>query len=203
MKIATHNSGTGYPAFKWYHKLLIPFSKTQSKNISSQLRNKCTYFDIRIKEQHKKDSVVFWNICHGLWRSKTTLSGVLSDISIYLSLNLKNVKHEDIYIMITYEGKSLPIEEEDFINQIKKQIDTINSFYPSTIYAKIILTEVNIKKPKWRNIYRNPDAPSYIQGYKNLDGSSWHTYLPIPWLWNKIYGDHNFNDDVYKFVDFL
>lgn len=37
-----------------------------------------------------------------------------------------------------------------------------------------------------------------------LDGRSWHTYLPIPWLWKKIYYNKpEFNDDYYTNVDFL
>lgn len=36
------------------------------------------------------------------------------------------------------------------------------------------------------------------------DGHSWHTYIPIPWLWKKIYHNHpEFNAEQYTLVDFL
>ena len=43
-----------------------------------------------------------------------------------------------------------------------------------------------------------------IQGFLPLDGRSWHTYLPIPWLWDRLYNrPHTFNSDKFTFVDFL
>jgi hypothetical protein len=194
-KIATHNSGTGEKSKKWYHKLLIPFARTQKKTLEEQVLAGCTYFDIRIRENGDYRTSGSWNVSHGLWQSDCKFIEVLKQIK--RSSSGKSL----IYIMVTYEGDSLPFNEEYFVNDVKWWINMVNTY--SIDESTLSLTEVNIKKPKWRNIYKNPNAPSYIQGYKNLDGSSWHTYLPLPWLWNKIYGDHNFDDDVYKFVDFL
>lgn len=43
-----------------------------------------------------------------------------------------------------------------------------------------------------------------VQGFLPLDGRSWHTYLPIPWLWDRLYKrPHVFNEEVFTFVDFL
>lgn len=40
--------------------------------------------------------------------------------------------------------------------------------------------------------------------FKVLDGTSWHTYLPIPFIWKKIYYNKvDFNNEVYQMVDFL
>lgn len=42
------------------------------------------------------------------------------------------------------------------------------------------------------------------RGFLPLDGKSWHTYLPIPWLWDRLYHrPHTFNADKFTFVDFL
>ena len=42
------------------------------------------------------------------------------------------------------------------------------------------------------------------QGFLPLGGRSWHTYLPIPWLWKRIYNDAPlFNNEYYTYVDFL
>lgn len=43
-----------------------------------------------------------------------------------------------------------------------------------------------------------------VQGFLPLDGRSWHTYLPIPWLFKKIYNDTpTFNNEYYTYVDFF
>ena len=43
-----------------------------------------------------------------------------------------------------------------------------------------------------------------VQGFLPLDGRSWHTYLPIPWLFKKIYNDTpTFNNEYYTYVDLL
>ena len=51
------------------------------------------------------------------------------------------------------------------------------------------------------------DAKKYdggIPGFLRLDGRSWPTYIPIPWLWDRIYmRPHKFNKDKFTFVDFL
>ena len=59
---------------------------------------------------------------------------------------------------------------------------------------------------KSRTVYQYAD-PSYSggkQGFVVLDGRSWHTYLPSPWLWNLIYTrEKKFDEEKFTFVDFL
>lgn len=179
--IGTHNSGTGEESSGIVSKLLVPFSRTQSKSIKEQYEHGCRYFDIRVRLDKKNNFI----LCHGLWKSKTTLHDVLR----YL-----NEKGHS-YVMVTYEGSlSSDVAELVFESAIMEIFER---------YPRIQLTTINVKKPKWKCLKNIYDLFA-IQGYKVLDGSSWHTYLPIPWLWKQIYNKENkFNDEFYTFVDFL
>ena len=67
----------------------------------------------------------------------------------------------------------------------------------------ILFTYVAYKRPKWTMYHKWRDVP-IKQGYTNLDGSSWHTYIPIPWLWKKIYHNHtDYGRESFTMVDFL
>jgi hypothetical protein len=139
-----------------------------------------------------------FRVCHGLWKSKCTFSDALNSILYALGGS------DNVNLMVTYEGK-LPefITESVFIEDIKNFVDSYISSYDGYVFGTFNLTSINVKKPEWHSIWQGEYCPKYEQGYKNLDGSSWHTYLPIPWLWNKFYGNHNFKENSYVFVDFL
>lgn len=174
MKIGTHNSATGEKSYGILSWLVIPFSKCQSKSIKQQYDSGCRYFDIRIKETKKG-----WICVHGLWTSRRSAKDIISQINEY----------GDCYVRLTCEGKS-DIFQNKFNNFVKT-------------YDKIKFTSINIKNPKWEciKVYNNiPMQEKLIV----LDGRSWHTYLPIPWLWKKIYYNNpKFNDSYYTNVDFL
>jgi hypothetical protein len=69
-----------------------------------------------------------------------------------------------------------------------------------TKYATKVSTKVDYIKIQ----YADKEYSGGIQGFVPLDGRSWHTYLPIPWLWDRLYKrPHKFNDKEFTFVDFL
>lgn len=175
MKIATHNSATGEKGHGILSWLGTPFARCQSKTIKEQYDSGCRYFDIRVKNTKRG-----WICAHGIWQSKKELSEILKEINEF----------GDCYIMITYEG----VSPNDFLDIVDILVNS---------YNKIVFTSINTKKPEWKCLKTYNDI--YIQGsFKNLDGSSWHTYIPIPWLWKIIYYNKPvFNNEYFKMVDFL
>ena len=92
--------------------------------------------------------------------------------------------------MLTYEGECKEDEIIDF-----------SELFEQRFPEHFIITTVNIKKPQWRTILTKFNLP-HNNCYKVLDGNTWHTYLPIPWLWAKIY-PQTYHPKNYNFVDFL
>lgn len=175
MKIATHNSSTGEKSYGILSWLGLIFARCQSKTIDEQYKNGCRYFDIRTKKTKRG-----WVCSHGLWQSKRTLNDILSQINSY----------GDSYVMITYEGTA----PENFLEIVDKWVK---------LYDKITITSINTKKPVWKCLKVYNDVP-LKSAFKNLDGSTWHTYIPIPWIWKKIYFNKPvFNDEIFTMVDFL
>lgn len=175
MKIATHNSATGEKGHGILSWLGTPFACCQSKTIAEQYKAGCRFFDIRVKYTNRG-----WICAHGLWESKKDLSEILNQIDAF----------GYCYVMLTYEGEA----PKDFLEIVDVWVNH---------YNKITFTSINTKKPTWKCLRTYNNVP--MQGaFKNLDGSSWHTYIPIPWLWKKIYYNKpTFNDDYFKMVDFL
>ena len=178
--IASHDSATGERPQGVISYILTPFARTQSKTVVQQYESGCRYFDIRIRKSKNG-----FYACHGYWRCKTSVEMILQTIS-----TLAECDKEKVFIMITYEGEC---DNEQWLTQ---------AVFSMMQGKHLTLTEINVKKPVWRNIYKAVDAPPYKQCYKNLDGSSWHTYLPIPWLWNKIFRFERDNDK-FNFLDFI
>lgn len=179
-KIATHDSASGERSW-WPTWIFIPFARTQSKSVKEQLNAGCRYFDIRVRKTFRG-----WVCAHGLWETKKSVDDILSEINSVGS-----------YCTITYEGWG----DKDY----EKKVDEWVAKYPN-----IKFTSVNIKyteglKLKWKclKVINNVDC-GVKAAFFQLDFRSWHTFLPIPWLWKKIYGPNPvFNDEYYQFVDFL
>lgn len=190
LKIATHNSATAeYPKnlLSW---LVIPFAKTQSKTIAEQYNVGCRSFDIRVRESNHGNE---WFCAHGLFLTKRWAEDIICEINNF---------PEKCQVCVTYEGKAT--NNNRFIELVKYWKQTYTNICWGGIAVKYgdgsNLTHVNYD-------YLIPAEPGYEggeQGFLALDGRSWHTYLPIPWLWNKLYTTpHKFNEEKYIYVDFL
>lgn len=188
LKIATHDSATGERGKGIVSWLVIPFAKTQSKTIKEQYNAGCRSFDIRVKKIKNN-----WYCAHGLWRTKRAFEDIISEIASF---------EDRCQVSITYEGK-LETNEEfiELYNKIRCQYTHIIWGYLAVKYGKdssgvIVKYDIII-----------PGQPGYEggdQGFLPLDGRSWHTYLPIPWLWDRIYTrPHKFNETRFTYVDFL
>jgi hypothetical protein len=122
-------------------------------------------------------------LSHGLWESK--------EDAIELLINLDKQANEDYYIAICYEDANKEA------NVFKQHIE--NTLRSALKHAKIVYYAS--KKPKWQVIKEYMSVPC-VQHFKVLDFSSWHTLIPIPWLWKKLYYNKpQFNTEVFKLVD--
>jgi hypothetical protein len=191
--IATHDSATGeLPT--WWSALLTPFARTQSKTIGEQIHNGCTLFDIRVKK-------VFgvWRCAHGWWFTKRTFKSIISELDFYAQCD------KTIRVIITYEGKEKNASEfVEYIKDIKKQYQHIKygpicaKYGNDTKGIKVNYSKPLIEEDKGWCPYK------IRQAFLPLDGKTWHTFIPIPWIWKKLYYNKvSFNINAYKFVDFL
>lgn len=175
-KIATHNSVTGERGRGILSLLVAPFSKCQSKTLKEQYEAGCRYFDIRYKWSANRRSFV---CAHGLWESKKDLYDVLKEINSF----------GDCYVMLTCESGE---EMNDMDMNLKLKSN-----------PQIKFTSFNVKHPEWK-VVKTINPVASVSKFKILDWSSWHTLLPIPWLWKKVYYDKpEFNEEVFTMVDFL
>ena len=175
-KIATHNSATGEKGKGFLSLLVAPFSKCQSKTIKEQYEAGCRYFDIRYKWSANRFS---WVCAHGLWESEKELYYVLKEINDF----------GDCYVLMTCESGE-PLMDIGMDGLIKT-------------FTKIKFTSFNVKHPEWE-VVRSIHPMAHFNAYKILNWDTWHTLLPIPWLWKKFYHDKpHFDNKVFSFVDFL
>lgn len=183
-KIATHNSATGEAGCGLLSYIMTPFARTQSKTIKEQYEAGCRSFDIRIRK-----SGGVWKCAHGLWTTKRTAEDIISEIDSFL---------EPCQVCVVYEGK-WDDGFEDFALSLKSRYPNIIWGYIATKFSeRHTLAKYNILKGS------DPGYEGGKQGFLPLDGRSWHTYLPIPWIWKKIYHNHpTFNEDTFTYVDFL
>ena len=191
--IATHNSATGERP-TWWSALLTPFARTQDKRIGEQMSVGCTLFDLRVKK-------VFgvWRCAHGWWFTKRTWENILEELDFYAQCG------HVVRVLLTYEGREENAGE--FIERVKlmkKKYSHIRygpvcaKYGKNTRGLKVKYSEPLIEGDCGWNPYESE------QSFLPLDGRTWQTYIPIPWLWKRIYNNNvGFNDKVYKFVDFL
>lgn len=193
LKIATHNSATGETPYNLLSWLVIPFARTQSKTIIEQFECGCRVFDIRIKYKNNK-----LYSGHGLFTTKKSLSSILLELNTLAILN-----NSKIYVLLTYENRI--IKE----NKLSLLIKTIKQYQQK--YNNLNFGDVSIKYGKnklfvdYSVIIKAKDTmvPTR-QGFLPLNGKTWQTYLPIPWLWKKLYYNKpKFDENIYTFVDFL
>lgn len=187
-KIATHDSVTGERPL-WYCWPLLPFARTQSKTLKQQYEAGCRQFDIRLKFHAGE-----WRGAHGWFFTERTALDIFAELNSYL---------EPVQVSITYEGRGGE-HTEDFIKFVKE----LKSKFTDIIYGGIALKYGRgTKGIRVKYEYLQHSEPGYepaVQGFLPLNGSSWHTYIPIPWLWDRLYKrPHVFNEKIFTYVDFL
>lgn len=188
-KIATHNSASGERPKNLLSCLVLPFARTQSKTIEEQYNAGCRYFDIRVK----------WvggelYCAHGLFTTARTAHDILREINGF---------PEKCYVILTYEGR---IKGEKELEEFRLSVECFQQIFRYINWGQTAVkyTDRGIKVD-WKVILPALEpSEKCVQGFLPLDGRSWQTYLPIPWLWKKIY--HNrpkFSEENYLMVDFL
>lgn len=185
--IATHDSATGEKPL-WYCYPLIPFARTQNKTIKQQYEAGCRSFDVRVKYHLGK-----WRCAHGLYFTKRSAMDILNEINEFT---------DKCYVNITYEGKTK--NPSDFLHFVSIVKSTFRHIVYGAVSTKYTLGDKGFKV---NYTTLEPSQRDYVggtRGFLSLDGSTWHTYLPIPWLWNKLYTNkHKFNNNTFTYVDFL
>ena len=187
-RIATHDSATGERGHGFISWLLTPFARTQRKTIREQYEAGCRCFDIRVRNTKRG-----WVCAHGLWETERLATDILKEL---------NDMPDIVQVELTYEGKSFdkPVFERG-VELFKDLYEYIRWGECAIKYGK----DAKGLKVRYEVVY--PAEQGCIggkQGFLPLDGRSWHTYLPIPWLWNKIYTPkHEFDNKSFTFVDFL
>ena len=190
-KIATHDSATGEQGRGLLSFIVSPFAKTQSKTIQGQDDAGCRSFDIRVRD----DEWGVYRCAHGLWMSKRNATEILSEINSF---------PEPCQVCVTYEGF---IKDEYNYGLFEYYCEWCKNAFFNITFGKFCIKydKRNSVKVSYDEVL--PEDKNYeggIQGFLPLDGRSWHTYLPIPWLWDRIYmRPHKFNKDKFTFVDFL
>jgi hypothetical protein len=182
LKIASHNSCSGEPCGNLISYFVIPFARCQSKTIDEQITFGVRMFDLRAKKVNGH-----YYPAHGCFRNKIPVEEYIKKI---------NSCEDNVYATITYEGS---LKNDDELNNFKSWIS-----YIKDTYTHIHWGDICIKKPWTTIIKADPGFASSVSKFKHLDGSSWHTYLPIPWLWDKIYSrPHEFDNKQFTYYDFV
>ena len=191
VKIATHDSATGEKGKGFLSFLVTPFAKTQSKTIQEQYDAGCRSFDIRVRE----DEWGVYRCAHGLWMSKRNATEILSEINSF---------PEPCQVCVTYEGC---IDDSAYYGLFEYYCEWCKNAFFNIIWGKFCIKYNKKSTIKVSYDVVIPEDKNYsggIQGFLPLDGRSGHTYIPIPWLWDRIYmRPHKFNDEEFTFVDFL
>lgn len=186
--IATHDSCTGERPM-WYSYPLLPFAKTQGKTIKEQYEAGCRLFDLRIKLHHGR--FVF---AHGGYIMKV----FVMDIFRYLN------EQGDCHVTITYEGTNKHQKLfENYVTRIKAECPNIK--YGAIAIKKgknanLVVTDYDYIMPAEKGWIDKPTR----RGFVALDGKSWHSLIPVPWLWKKVkFNNPVFSEGYYLYVDFL
>lgn len=190
LKIATHNSATGEKARNFFSWLMIPFSRTQSKTIKEQYTAGCRMFDIRIRYSTDGDMIC----AHGLFETKRSANDILNEIESF---------PEKCYVFLTYEGM---FETHSEIEKFKDDVKNIQQKHSLIAYGATAIKYSNPSIVVDYNYILPATAiiPAATQGFLPLNGKNWQTWIPLPWLWKKIYFNKpKFNNETFTFVDFL
>lgn len=164
--VGTHDSITGEKGKGFLSWLVTPFAKTQTKTLAGQYAAGARFFDIRVKRHRGK-----WYGAHGLWRSKKDIHEIVNEL---------DGMGGDVYCDITLEGTDRDVEA--FMELVEGLV--------SWNMRRLHIHCACVKLPKWKVVGTYNTSISHMavhHCFKTLDRSSWHTLIPIPWLWNRIY----------------
>ena len=187
--IATHDSATGEKPKNILSYLFIPFARTQSKNIREQYYEGCRMFDIRVRRCGDK-----WHCAHGLFLTKRTFEDIIEEINAFPF---------PCHVSVTYEGRLKTSQELASFIAYMKQIEAL---YTNILWGACCVkyADGNVTVDWTEVIPAKHSCPPCEQAFLPLDGRRWQTFIPIPWLWKQFYFKHvDFNEEVFKFVDFL
>lgn len=189
LKIGTHDSVTSEKPLWWCWPLTL-FARTQSKTIKEQYEAGCRLFDLRTKKILGK-----WRGAHGWWFTKKSLDDILKELNNYAKLDA-------LCVYLTYEGKTKNTKE--FLEKVKEWKKEYPNIIWGSICSKYGEKSSGIKVSYDILIKADKGAFPGEQAFLPLDGKHWQTYIPIPWLWKQFYFKKvEFNDNIYKYVDFL
>lgn len=180
----SHNSMTGFKGTGVVSKLVTLFSRCQKGTLVDQYKHNCVYFDIRYIN-NGKDKLIG---AHGLWKTNTSIYEALSDLNSIVSKDNKKV-----YVSISKEKGDVTANEIALID------------YYNIRFSNIIITCLCQKHPTWRCIKTyNNIVYAIVHKFIELDWHSFHTLLPIPILWKKVYQDDvDYNKEDINVIDFV
>lgn len=199
VKIATHDSATGEKGKGLLSIIGTPFARTQNKTIKEQIEAGCRLFDLRIRNTKRG-----WVCCHGLWQSEKTVDEILNEINSVEGNVYCNITFEDDFV----DDKTKKVTLYNILGQFIKSDTTEEEFMDKIdsivkTYSHIKFCDIAVKYPIWRVVRRDNSVRS-VSKFLALNGTTWHTLLPIPWLWKKIYNDKpEFSENYFTYVDFL
>lgn len=177
-KIGTHNSATGEKGKGWLSWLVTPFAKCQSKTIREQYSAGCRMFDIRVRWVDG-----YFRCAHGLWTSERFAYGILQELNTL----------GKCIVILTYEGSLNSYQEKNFIESVMLMKDA---------FPNITWREVCIKKG-WKCIMFSDTKEKNTKDFATKDKNWMFCLLPIPWLWKKFSRKVEFDENIFKLVDFL
>lgn len=188
LKIATHDSASGEKPINFISWLMIPFARTQSKTIAQQIESGCRMFDLHARKVNGT-----YHPSNGSFVIKRTLEDVIRQI---------DKVRGDVYVSVTYDSKNITEEEmKEFTTWMKKTKVKYANINWGPVAAKYLDENSEIK---WKMLCKADKWPQQESKFIDVNGKTWHKYLPIPWLWKKIYNNKpQFNKRKYIYVDFL
>ena len=195
--VGTHNSATGEKPSSILSYLGAPIGKCQNKTIWQQCKAGVRLFDLRVKPYRRIAKNKFrypsapikdCSLGHGLCDYKITLKDALKKIDDYCT-----VFKEKAYVLVTLEGE---------LNEESHGKFTADVYGTVADYKNVTLLEVNIKKPVWKQLWRNPSSKvTYTQEYPLITG--WKALFPFPRFWNRFIKYKQNPMGVYSLRDFV
>ncbi|MDY5632531.1 MAG: hypothetical protein SPF56_08600 [Bacteroidaceae bacterium] len=173
----THDSATGEKGKGFLSWLVTPFARTQDKTVIAQYEAGARFFDFRFRRFD--DGIL--RCAHGAWRSRKPLSLILEELAWQ--------SEEPIYVCLCWEGFASRDNEEEAIKVADGVYRFFSDLNSESGAKRLHLIDVSVKLPEWKVLkrYDTVDVQGIHHCFKTLDFRSWHTLLPIPWLWHKLY----------------